>query len=340
MSLELGRVSTKPKDCNTPPKRFYQIDVLRGFAALAVAWFHFTATHAAALNSEFLVALGHYGWLGVQVFFVISGFVIPYVVFRSPEQGGFRFFMKRMIRLTPPYWLAIIVVIGLVFVSAALPGYRGELPEYDSVGVLSNFLYSATLLGHDWVNPVFWSLAIEFQYYLLIAISIRFLSVLRIVREVLFVLALLSSLFVSGTWIFAYSAFFAAGFLVFYRQLSNLDTTRFIVGLMLTLIAAWYRFGLPEAVALALSVGFLLLNMNWHKSLIWLGGISYSLYLIHVPVGGRIMNFAGRVGLSEIWVQLSPFIALAISILASWVFCLIIERPAIRWSRQFSPKKP
>ena len=90
-----------------PPRgrRVEILEPLRGLAALAVAWFHFT--NATGLLPEgWLRASGRYGWLGVEVFFVISGFIIPYSLFnagyRFPRHAG-RFILKRIVRLDPPY---------------------------------------------------------------------------------------------------------------------------------------------------------------------------------------------------------------------------------------------
>jgi peptidoglycan/LPS O-acetylase OafA/YrhL len=77
------------------------VDPLRGLAALAVAWFHFT-NGSGFVKTEWLRASGRYGWLGVEVFFVISGFVIPYSMYCGgyrPRQHFGRFLAKRIARL-------------------------------------------------------------------------------------------------------------------------------------------------------------------------------------------------------------------------------------------------
>ena len=76
------------------------LDPLRGVAALSVAWYHF-AYASSAVKTPWLSASGKYGFLGVEAFFVISGFIIPY----SMYMGGYRFahfgkfLAKRLIRL-------------------------------------------------------------------------------------------------------------------------------------------------------------------------------------------------------------------------------------------------
>ena len=104
------------------PSRIEVVELLRGVAALSVAWFHFT-NGGGLLKSGWLKASGSYDWLGVEAFFVISGFIIPYSMYR----GGFRFprhfgafLLKRIIRLDPPYLIAAMLSLSLWYVSAAL----------------------------------------------------------------------------------------------------------------------------------------------------------------------------------------------------------------------------
>src|SRR5947209_2252350 len=85
------------------------VDGLRGLASLAVCWYHLVyANHAFAgggLVAAVLRDSARNAWVGVEVFFVISGFVIPLALYRSgytPRRFG-TFMLKRIIRLDPPY---------------------------------------------------------------------------------------------------------------------------------------------------------------------------------------------------------------------------------------------
>ena len=76
--------------------RLDNIQAMRGLAALAVVWYHFSR----GMTSDIVVASGALGYLGVEVFFVISGFVIPYSFSQSYRTKDFgRFMLKRMLRL-------------------------------------------------------------------------------------------------------------------------------------------------------------------------------------------------------------------------------------------------
>src|SRR6476659_1629485 len=101
-----------PTSIDKSRARVGTIDVLRGVAAVAVAWFHFTNGNQQFMSAGLIKSSGHYGWLGVEVFFVVSGFIIPYSLYR----GGYRvrlhwrrFVAKRILRLDPPYIAAIVL---------------------------------------------------------------------------------------------------------------------------------------------------------------------------------------------------------------------------------------
>lgn len=80
--------------------RVSTIDALRGIASLAVCWFHLTNGNPKFLPDGALKASGAYGWLGVEAFFVISGFVIPFSLYRSGHElkDYPRFLYKRVVR--------------------------------------------------------------------------------------------------------------------------------------------------------------------------------------------------------------------------------------------------
>src|SRR6185295_7492339 len=149
------------------------VEPLRGFAALAVSWYHFTQG-GGLMQPGWLKSTGTYGWLGVEVFFVVSGFVIPFAMNRgqyiaSADLGTF--LLKRIVRLYPPYLFAIALVLVLWYLSAAIPGFRGTPPSVELVPLILHFGYLNSLLGYPWALPVMWSLAIEFQFYVLVAFA-------------------------------------------------------------------------------------------------------------------------------------------------------------------------
>src|SRR5215470_10500221 len=112
--------------------RVESAEILRGIAAFSVAWFHFTCGNPAFLAAGSLLWLsGFRGYLGVHLFFVISGFVIPYSLSRrkySFPRDAFSFFVRRLVRLEPAYLCSIVLTVGVWELSALTPGSNAVLP--------------------------------------------------------------------------------------------------------------------------------------------------------------------------------------------------------------------
>src|ERR1700761_6863297 len=108
-------------------KRLPTLDALRGLAALSVMWFHFTKHMIPSIGTGVVYTSGRYGWLGVEVFFVISGFVIPYAMHRAGYTISCygKFLLKRITRLDPPYLLSIVFIIAYQYVLTRRSSYQG-----------------------------------------------------------------------------------------------------------------------------------------------------------------------------------------------------------------------
>jgi peptidoglycan/LPS O-acetylase OafA/YrhL len=96
-------------------KHLYSLDYLRGFGAIVVSLFHFTdkADYLTDTNLfKQLCSIGHYG---VEIFFIISGVVIPYSMHKGKYHitNFFTFFKKRLIRIEPPYLICLVLALLL-----------------------------------------------------------------------------------------------------------------------------------------------------------------------------------------------------------------------------------
>jgi peptidoglycan/LPS O-acetylase OafA/YrhL len=128
------------------------VQSLRGIAALAVALYHFTHGVPTVYVPSILKSIGAQGWMGVEVFFVSYGFILPYSLWRanyhiSPSNFG-RFVWKRVVRLDPPYLATIGVVLLLGFLSTRTTGFRGVPFHIDLVQLTLHVGYLNAFAGY------------------------------------------------------------------------------------------------------------------------------------------------------------------------------------------------
>lgn len=148
-------------------RSFGSLDGLRAFSILAVLWHH-----AALLKPESAIAAR--GFLGVDLFFVISGFLIPTLLLREQARWGrislLGFYWRRLLRIFPPYYLVLAAYAALFAVlshSERADAYWRELPFY--LTYTSNWI-DAKIYG------ISWSLACEQQFYLILPLLLVFLG--------------------------------------------------------------------------------------------------------------------------------------------------------------------
>jgi len=307
------------------------VEDLRGLASLAVVLFHFRAR----TGVDGLVSLFWNGRLGVHAFFVISGFVMPMALARA----GYRFrdfpsfVAKRVVRLDPPYFLAILLVLALRFLPHALFGV-GERPPPEWARLGSHLLYLTGILGFEWLNPVFWTLALEFQFYLALGALFPLLGNDRPARlAVLIAVCTAGPLVARGSLsILPFLPLFGLGLLaLWWRRGADSRPSLAVSALWLTCVLGG-RFGWDVGTVGLGTAALIALVTTRSRHLGWLGTVSYSLYLVHNPAGGvgewlsdRLLHLGGR--------GLLPFlIPVLFSVGAALLFHRIIERPARRWA--------
>jgi peptidoglycan/LPS O-acetylase OafA/YrhL len=143
--------------------RFPELDLLRFLAACAVMLFHYTylgpQNHAWSASFPLLQRIFKYGYLGVDVFFILSGFVILLTAY---DKDAIAFTVARIVRLYPAYWICVT----LTAVAIVLTG-----TNHDPITVLqylANLTMAHSFLGIQDVSGVYWTLAVELQFYFLI----------------------------------------------------------------------------------------------------------------------------------------------------------------------------
>jgi peptidoglycan/LPS O-acetylase OafA/YrhL len=190
---------------------------LRAIAALMVCLFHFRGYIWHGENPNNFVKSLNYGYLGVIMFFVISGFVIPYSMYVKNYQLKyfFRFLLKRTIRIEPPYLIFIFVLLLVNYYTFV---YLWRLPFPTTVKqFFLNITYLAPFFKVQWITIIFWTLAVEFQFYILTGLVYNTLVNKTLYRFIGFVTLLTIGFLIPANFqtVLNYYIYFIIGFQTF-----------------------------------------------------------------------------------------------------------------------------
>ena len=321
------------------------VQALRGCAALLVALGH--GARAGSGPNELLALLSWSAYAGVDVFFVISGFIVSEAATRAAKtapraRATLDFALRRIFRIFPLYWIALVVAIGLGGWIHIAPA---AWPQSSAV--------SMTFLTTMWITPLSsaWSLAFEAYFYVALTIIIlifgRHVHVGIFVWLVLQILWLRSGRATPGTVASNDLVYeFAFGWLVGLLQgVGNNRTTWLsaIGALTLWICGAWLTahqgllaprprvetFGIASALLLYTLLRIEVAGVRAPKFLQRLGDISYSTYLWHMIVIGIVYAMFPVSGFT---------LATAITLTIAWSFIsyALIERAGINLGRTLS----
>ena len=308
---------------------------------------------------EPLETILHFGFVGVDIFFVLSGFVIAYSVREArigPRFVG-RFALRRSIRLDPPYWITIALAIALTAAYGWITGAAVELPSPKLV--LAHMAYLQNVLGYPNIVSVFWTLAYEVQFYLVLVILLGVAQwgaraapavVRRMVPVVLFVplagisLILLASRTMTWGWFIDWWYAFFLGAVTFWALAGRVRMVWWGVLFVLTLAASIANRDVQPFVVLATAAAIMgvglagrlrsWLDVRWLQ---FLGRLSYSLYLVHF-IGATLVKIGmPRIGDSVAGGLLLFVTANAVSVVAAWMLYRLVEAPSLRLTKHPDP---
>lgn len=337
-----------------PLGRYVLIGHLRGFAALAVTLFHSFGTFENQrlwAPLEPLERLAAHGWLGVHVFFVISGYCLAEKISSLAAQGrgSGAFLADRFWRIMPPYWAALALSLGIGL--AALPfnhtGLDNLLPG-GAGGLVANLLLLPPPFEYPSLLLVGWTLVCEAGFYLILAVLLLgwprvggFGGVYSLATLLTIACVIPGSGF-TGV-VFAYWPEFWLGLTAYAALASRQSAAGLALLAVFGGLAWWQPAGAMDQIHLTavLTAGLLVALHRWdgHYSgirwLRWLGVVglwSYSLYLVHVPLLSRTQNLAGR------WVRpdsaafgLVWLASVALALAGAWIFYRLVEAPLENW---------
>ena len=340
-------------------KRIVELDGLRGLAALIVLGAHYFGE--TPHGSDFLKL----AWLGVNIFFVLSGFLIGSIILDQSNEPNFfkSFYFRRATRIIPIY----VTVFMTVSLAAALTqghawsNHPFPLATYASFTTNFAMTFNDTL-GDAWLRPL-WTLSVEEQFYLTLPLLIVFVPrrYLMATMMALWVVSLASrivlfDLSVIGSWmllpcrmdlllsgvmlVMVYRKYDLSRFLTTIRiiplvAMVSLAVISNLISRKLLLIACGSisSFGIA-CFMLGIFYGSPEGERYRGKFLRWVGQISYALYLVHQPVSGLlhglILNAAPDINsIASVAVTLLS-IAVSIGIAAaSWRW---LEKPILTWA--------
>ena len=314
--------------------RIEVVEQLRGLAALSVTWFHLTNQY-----SDWVMSSGNYGWLGVEAFFVISGFVIPLSLAGDWLRFGARavpvFFLRRLIRIEPPYLLSVLLVVLLNVSAAQFSAFQGQSQSISVEQILWHAAYLIPLTQYEWLQPVYWTLAYEFVFYIAVGVAIGLFVSKKWRLLIICYVALLGA--IAFNCVSPLLGLFAMGLLVFRARagLERYGWTALAIGLTAT--AMILGGALAQALVGICTAGIICVP-SWSRGmpnlagriLNMLGKVSFSLYLLHVPIGGKIVNLGKRwLTAPEEHLVLS-LAALGASLLAAAIFWRLVELPCLK----------
>ena len=339
-------------------RKIPQLDAVRGLAILLVMLHN--------VGEKFPASPLHWifgnGWMGVDLFFVLSGFLITGILLDTKQSAGYfkNFYARRCLRIWPLYYSLLFfmfIVMPFLRPSEAHTVFEKSSPWWAFPLFLQNFLIPNSTLAAGPLG-VTWSLAIEEQFYLLWPWAVRFCSSKQIrwiaITEIC--VAPVLRFYLSLHHVFLYTNLFcrldglmAGAFLALAVRSDSFLPSKFIKAIWISLFitaplalaaasanASWIVFTLSAAASASFVYLSLFSAQKWlrramtNRFLVYTGTISYGLYLLHKIPFGIVASDQ---------MQRHPFLSLAIIFAGSYALAFLswnlLEKPFLKLKRFF-----
>lgn len=313
------------------------IESLRALAALIVLIFHFISFSDAKgplIENESIRKYSEFGAQGVELFYIISGFVIYYSLTNSVFSIRFypKYFLKRFARIFPPF-------LGTIFLICLTPFVFGWVFPYSANQLLQNATLTIDLFQDtQWMNPIFVTLKVEFLFYLVIGFLVIPMHKSTWAYGLIAFSALFSACCFHSIDLVHNTPFFLIGIACSEIYKSRNESLNYIlIAACLTFLCVLYPL---EDVAIAgIGVVFLLWIIIKSAFLEKIGQFSYSLYLTHGFSGGSFLYYCKN----QTHVDWNPWVYLAMAVCGTigFAYCYywVIEKRAISWSKKIRYEK-
>jgi peptidoglycan/LPS O-acetylase OafA/YrhL len=349
---------------------FAEIDGLRFIAIFSVVLFHITSTvksYTVDSLQDNVILGGIYknGWQGVELFFVISGFIIGLPFAKHYFNGDRKvklksYFLRRVTRLEPPYFLALILFFFIQIIGHQIT-FSHSFPS-----LLASMIYSHNIIFNNQnylIISVLWSLEVEIQFYILAIIFVRIFKLNKFYRR--FFLLLLIAItpiahhyyFPSTPTIYTFLHFFFIGFLLVDLYLDK-STRNFpkllsiIIGFisLVSVLYINYKSNLLNEYIYIIGIFVfyysVLINgfankFFTNKYISVIGGMCYTIYLIHAPIVSAFSHISKYLVISNHYLPnllLNTAICIPIVLVPSAIYFRYIEKPCMdkNWPKKLA----
>ena len=321
-------------------------------------------------EQSWMILAAYCGHFGVNLFFVISGFILALPFAKrafnhQPAPGLKSYYLRRVTRLEPPYILSLLVYYFLAV-------YQGASAAKLAPHLLASsfYLHGMTYGEHSRINGVTWSLEIEIQFYLIVPLLVYIYRLRNtLLRRALMFVAIVFFGWLSQNYVYAYGSprlqlslinfihFFLTGFLLADLYLSGpvkeisktylYDVVTLLAGA--SIIGVLLRFG-QYYFLLSILVGLFyagfylgkisnkLIRLRW---IVIIGGMCYTIYLYHIMIISNLMPHSIQLASKSapFWLDFfiqAVLISVPLLVICSLIFALT-EKPFMKWS--LSPRK-
>lgn len=321
--------------------RNHLIDLLRIIAASVVVVFHFNQPikHIDNWYRNFC----KFGYLGVPIFFIISGYCILIALQHSKKPS--EFIIRRFFRIFPPYWFSLAVTCVIILLLKIIIGVNSAatLPKSISGVAATICLLTTPVTKTPIINWVYWTLPYEVFFYLVIFVCSFFKKQYFTIAIIIITLSgAILPIPESGTFFFLkFWPLFALG-MALYKLRHDPEQKWFNAGLLVVSIFGFYATKqTPPYIAACLFTAVLIIIDHFkplkNNFISKYGDVSYSLYLIHVPLGIYAMGFIKRYDVIQQNIVLNltaDFSLLILLIYLSGLMHKYVEMPSIKYGKR------